>query len=149
MKYRALLFILLQFQTNQFVHSMSVKISPKIKAMSPQFLVADLKQSVTFYTEMLGFGIGFFYGDFYCGIKKDGFSIHLKSGKPAIEERENRRNNEHVDITFSVEGINDLYDELKGKPVRIIQSLRDMPYGREFYIADPDGYIIAFLEELR
>ena len=116
--------------------------------MSPQFLVANLRQSLTFYTEMLGFGISFFYEDFYCGIIKDGFSIHLKSGKPAIKERENRRDNEHVDITFSVEGINDLYDDLKSKPVSIIQSLRDMPYGREFYIADPDSYIIAFLEEL-
>jgi len=29
----------------------------------------------------------------------------------------------------------------------VIQSLREMPYGREFYVADPDGYIIAFYEE--
>jgi hypothetical protein len=26
--------------------------------------------------------------------------------------------------------------------------LRDMPYGKEFYVADPDGNIIGFLEEL-
>ena len=29
----------------------------------------------------------------------------------------------------------------------ITESLRDMPYGREFYIQDPDDHIIAFLEE--
>jgi hypothetical protein len=29
--------------------------------------------------------------------------------------------------------------------IEIIQPLRAMPYGKEFYIADPDGYIIGFL----
>jgi len=131
------------------MNAMSPKARTKIKAMSPQFLVVDLKQSIAFYTEKLDFEISFCYQDFYCGIIKDGFSIHLKSGSPAIEERENKRDNEHLDITFSVEGVNDLYDDLKNKSIHIIQPLRDMPYGREFYIADPDGYIIAFLEELR
>jgi len=63
-----------------------------------------------------------------------------------MAERESRRKNEHLDITFSVEGIGPLYDEVKGKPVEIIQPLRRMPYGQEFYVADPDGYIIAFVE---
>ena len=125
---------------------MSATTNSKIKTMSPQLLVAHLPQSIAFYTKKLGFEIDFSYKDFYCGIKKDGFSIHLKSGKPAIEERENRKNNEHVDITFSVEGIDGLYDDMKSKTVPIMQSLREMPYGREFYIVDPDGYILAFLE---
>jgi predicted enzyme related to lactoylglutathione lyase len=82
-----------------------------------------------------------------CGIVKEGYSIHLKSGKPAIGERENRKSNQHLDITFSIEGIESLYEDIKSKRLEIIQALRDMPYGREFYISDPDGYILAFLEE--
>jgi len=27
--------------------------------------------------------------------------------------------------------------------VEIVQPLREMRYGKEFYIADPDGYVIA------
>jgi predicted enzyme related to lactoylglutathione lyase len=118
----------------------------KIKDMSPQFLVTDIKRSIEFYTKKLGFEIGFCYEDFYCAITKDGYSIHLKLASSAIGERENRRNNGHLDITFSVDGIEDLYEEIKNKPVEIIQVLRDMPYGREFYISDPDGYILAFLQ---
>jgi predicted enzyme related to lactoylglutathione lyase len=125
---------------------MSSTAQSRLKTMSPQFLVANLQQSITFYTEQLGFAIDFCFDDFYCGIIKDGFSIHLKLGKPAIEERQSRRNNEDLDITFSVEGIEDFYNELQSKQVNIIQPLREMPYGTEFYIADPDGYIIAFLE---
>ena len=51
----------------------------KIKKMSPQLLVADIDRSIEFYTNKLGFDIDFRYEDFYSGISKDGFSIHLKS----------------------------------------------------------------------
>jgi len=120
--------------------------NPKIKSMSPLFLVADLEISLDFYIQKLGFEIDFTYEDFYAGIAKDGYSIHLKSGKAAIEERVNRRNNEHIDITFSVEGIDELFETIKSLLVIVVQPLREMPYGREFYIADPDGYILSFLE---
>jgi hypothetical protein len=62
-----------------------------IKGMSPQLLVADIKHSLDFYTKLLGFEIEFCYENFYAGIRKDGFSIHLKTGKYSIEERQNRK----------------------------------------------------------
>ena len=126
---------------------MDTIIYSKIKKMSPQLLVADIDRSIEFYTKNLGFDVDFRYEDFYAGIIKDGYSIHLKVSKPSIEERENRRNNEDLDIIFSVDGIKGLYEELSNKSVEFTQSLRDKPYGKEFYVADPDGYIIAFLEE--
>ena len=119
----------------------------KIKKMSPQLVVADIDRSVEFYTKKLGFDLDFRYADFYAGIVKDGYSIHLKSGNPSIEERKSKRENENLDIVFSVEGVEELYNEFVNKPVEITQPLCDRPYGKEFYIADPDGYILAFLEE--
>ena len=116
--------------------------------MSPQLLVTDLDRSIEFYTKKLGFDIDFRYEDFYSGVIKDGHSIHLKSGKPSLEERQNRRDNEDLDIIFSVQDIEDLYEEYSARSVEFAQPLRDMAYGKEFYIADPDGYIIGFLEEV-
>jgi len=116
--------------------------------MSPQFLVTDIDRSIEFYIKKLGFDIDFRYQDFYAGVIKDGYSIHLKTGKPSIEERKNKRKNQDLDVVFSVDGIEDLYKELLNKFVECIQPLRNMPYGKEFYIADPDGYIISFLEEV-
>jgi catechol 2,3-dioxygenase-like lactoylglutathione lyase family enzyme len=126
---------------------MKIATHSKIKKMSPQLLVADIDRSIEFYTKKLGFDIDFRYDDFYAGIIKDGYSIHLKSGKPSLEERQNRRKNQDLDVVFSVDGIEDLYEELSGKSVEFTQLLRKMPYGKEFYIVDPDGYIISFLEE--
>src|SRR6185436_2858208 len=118
-----------------------------IKGMSPQFLVADMNRSIDFYTKQLGFEVAFRYQDFYAGISKDGHSIHLKIGKASEQERQTKRSNEHLDITFSVENIEDAYEDIKTRSAEVIQTLRDMPYGREFYIVDPDGHVLAFLEE--
>ncbi|TMI97881.1 MAG: hypothetical protein E6H08_01335 [Bacteroidetes bacterium] len=127
---------------------MKTSTGSKIKKMSPQFLVTDIEHSIEFYTKQLGFEVEFRYEDFYAGIIKDNYSIHLKSGKPSIEERKSKRENTDLDIVFSIEGVEDLYEELMNKSVEIIQPLCARPYGKEFYIADPDGYILAFLEEV-
>ena len=119
----------------------------RIKKMSPQFLVTDLDRSLEFYTKKLGFDVDFRYEDFYSGLIKDGHSIHLKVGEPSMSERQSRRENEDLDIVFSVQGIEDLYEEYSAMDIEFVQPLRDMAYGKEFYIADPDGYILGFLEE--
>jgi hypothetical protein len=77
---------------------------------------------------------------------RDGYTLHLKSGNPAIEERANKRENEHLDLSFSVEDIQGFFESIKNPSVTIVQPLQEMPYGREFYIANPDGYILGFLE---
>jgi catechol 2,3-dioxygenase-like lactoylglutathione lyase family enzyme len=115
----------------------------RIKKMSPQLLVTDLDRSVEFYTKKLGFDVDFRYDDFYSGIVKDGYSIHLKSGKSSIHQQ---RDNEDLHILFSVEGIERLYSDFLSKSVEMVQPLRQMPYGGEFYVADPDGNVIAFVE---
>jgi len=119
----------------------------KLKKMSPQFLVSDLDKSVEFYTKLLGFEVSFRYGDFYVGITRDGHSIHLKRTDSCEAKKETKIANENVDLLFSVDQIADMYKFFRNKPIEITQTLRDMPYGREFYIADPDRYLIAFIEE--
>ena len=118
--------------------------APIFKKMSPQVRVAHLEHSIEFYTKKLGFNLDFRYEDFYAGVVRDGHSIHLKSGTPPGG---NRKKREDLDITFSVDKIDHLYEELLSKSVEILQPLREMPYGKEFYMADPDGNHIAFMEE--
>jgi catechol 2,3-dioxygenase-like lactoylglutathione lyase family enzyme len=114
--------------------------------MSPLLLVVDLEQSIAFYCRHVGFEVDFRYADFYAGIVKGGFSIHFKSGNPDPAERKNRLLHEDLDLVFAVSHIRDLYNAMKDGPVTIVQPLREMPYGVEFYIVDPDGYLISFME---
>jgi catechol 2,3-dioxygenase-like lactoylglutathione lyase family enzyme len=126
-----------------FGRPVSQKQSTAFKQMSPQLPVTHIERSIEFYTKKLGFSVDFRYEDFYAGIVKDGYSIHLKCSAP---QGNDGRNKEDLDITFSVDSIERFYEELLSKSIDIIQPLRDMPYGREFYIADPDGNRIAFIE---
>ena len=120
--------------------------SARITRMSPQFLVKEMERSISFYAQQLGFDVEFRVEDFYTGLVKDGFSIHLKLGCPSEEERTNKKENNDLDIVFNVQGVDELYREYLEKGIEIVQPLCEQPYGREFYISDPDGYILAFLE---
>jgi len=120
---------------------------PRIKKISPQFLVSDIDRSIEFYTKTLGFDVEFRYEDFYASVINEGYSIHLKTSESLKDEGVIKRNQDDLDILFSVDGIDELYEQLLNKSVELVQSLRLMPYGKEFYISDPDGHIIAFVEE--
>lgn len=117
----------------------------KIKSITPQLLVTDLNRAIKFYTEVLGFEIDFQYEDFYAGIIKDNYSIHLKHGYPNPEERKNKRQNNDLDLVIAVEEIELFYEAILNKSVEVTLPLRTMDYGKEFYILDPEGYILGFL----
>ena len=119
----------------------------KIKKISPQFSVANIERSIEFYTKKLGFKVDFRFEDFYAGIIKDDYSIHFKASNPTTWERETKKNNDGLNVLLLVEGIEDLCKDLSNKSIPFIQPLRSMPYGKEFHIEDPDGNIIAFVEE--
>ncbi|HWJ26832.1 MAG TPA: VOC family protein [Flavisolibacter sp.] len=124
---------------------MSTHPKYKIKNLSPQLLVSDLSRSIEFYQGMFGFHVDFQFDDFYAGMSNGVCSLHLKAGQYTKEEIRNRNNREDLDLVVSVEGIEALYDLLLAKQIKVIQPLRNMVYGQEFYVADPDGYIIGFI----
>lgn len=118
----------------------------KVKEIIPLLLVHDLEQAIAFYAQQLGFAVSFRYEDFYVGIEKDGHPIHLKMDYNPAKEAPAENNEEHVDLLFSVDDVATLFEEISKKEVKIVEPLREMPYGKEFYIADPDGHVIAFVE---
>ncbi len=120
----------------------------KINQISPLLLTRDLEKAIDFYVRHLGFTLDFVYEDFYAGIERDGHSIHLKTDYNAAREKPVRGDSYELDLLFSVDNVATLFEEISKKGIEIVQPLREMPYGREFYIADPDGYVIAFVETI-
>jgi len=117
----------------------------RINQISPLLLTRDLGHAIEFYVNQLGFTLDFVYEDFYAGIERDGHSIHLKAPYDAAQEKRVRNDNYELDLLFSVDNVIPLFEEISKKGIEIVQPLREMPYGTEFYIADPDGHVIAFL----
>ena len=118
-----------------------------ITAAAPQFLVEKLNDSLRFYEQRLGFARDFVYQEFYASVSRDGATIHLKCAPKLAAERAHRRAGEHLDAYLEVSGVGELHEELVGRGATITKPLERRPWGaRDFYVEDPDGYILCFSE---
>ena len=118
-----------------------------ISRAAPQFLVSELGDALAFYEDRLGFRRDFVYEDFYASVSRGGATIHLKCAPKLAEERAHRKAGDHLDAFVAVSGIHELHDELIGRGASIAKPLEEKPWGtRDFYVEDPDGYILCFSE---
>ena len=120
------------------------KTNPRVTSFAPQFLVDDLGRSIAYY-EKLGFTFGEPWDGFYAIGKVDGLELHLKEAPKNEDERQRRRANEHLDAASGVDGIEAFYAKCAANGVTIIKPLTETPWGtKDFYVEDPDGYILCF-----
>jgi catechol 2,3-dioxygenase-like lactoylglutathione lyase family enzyme len=121
----------------------------RITAISPQFLVDNLDRSITYYCDKLGFELDFKYDSFYAAVSRDGYAIHLKCAPKLAADRDHRKQNEHLDAYIAVSGVRALFDELKTRGARVLKPLEERPWScLDFYVEDPDGYIVCFSEQI-
>ena len=122
----------------------AMNTKPRVTSLAPQFLVADLARSITFY-EKLGFTFGEPWDGFYAIGHLDGLELHLKEAPRNDEERRHRRANEHLDAAAGVDGIEAFYAQCKANGVTIMKPLTETPWGtKDFYVEDPDGNVLCF-----
>jgi uncharacterized glyoxalase superfamily protein PhnB len=121
--------------------------APRITSFAPQLLVDDLESAMKFYHEVLGFSFGPPWRGFYAIGDRDGFAVHLKCAPKTAEDRAHRLQHEHLDVYASVIGVRALYEQCKAKGATILKPLAGTAWGTsDFYIEDPEGYILAFGE---
>jgi catechol 2,3-dioxygenase-like lactoylglutathione lyase family enzyme len=71
--------------------------------------------------------------------------LHLKEAPNNDAERQQRRTGEHLDAAAGVDGIEAFYERCVANGVTIFRPLTATARGtKDFYIEDPDGYIITF-----
>lgn len=117
---------------------------PRLTSLAPQFLVADLARSITYY-QKLGFTFGEPWEGFYAIGQLDGLELHLKEAPRNDDERRRRRAEEHLDAAAGVDGIEAFYAQCTANGVTIIQPLTETEWGtKDFYVEDPDGNILSF-----
>ena len=114
--------------------------------IAPVFRVRDLARSIRFYEEQLGFELDFSYEDFYASVRRDGCYIHLKCALPTARDQAVFERDEELDACVVVSSAEKLAAEFLSAGASFSAPLRTMPYGAEFYVRDPDGYIIGFVQ---
>ena len=116
----------------------------RLTSFAPQFLVDDLERSIAYYQK-----IGFIFDEpwegFYAIGRRDGLEIHLTEAPTDRAQRQWRRDNEHLDAAAGVDGIEAFYEQCVANSVTILKPLAATDWGtKDFYIEDPDGYIVSF-----
>ena len=117
----------------------------EIRSAAPQFLVADLRRSLAFYEQRLGFGVDFVCEGFYASVLRGGAVIHLKCAEKVEADRAHRRAHDHLDAFLDVAGARELFDELKGRGAPLAGGIERRPWNAvDFRVVDPDGYTLCF-----
>ena len=118
--------------------------SPRVTSFAPQFLVDDLARSMAYYRR-LGFTFGEPWDGFYAIGMRDGLELHLKESPKNAADRQFRRAHEHLDAAAGVDGIEAFYEACQANGVEMLRPLTATAWGtKDFYVEDPDGYVISF-----
>jgi catechol 2,3-dioxygenase-like lactoylglutathione lyase family enzyme len=116
-----------------------------IRSAAPQFLVSDLRKSLAFYEDKLGWNVDFVYEGFYAAVSRGGAVLHLKCADKVDADRAHRRKNDHLDAFVAVEGVRELFAELGQRGAPLATGLEKRPWNAlDFHVVDPDGYILCF-----
>jgi predicted enzyme related to lactoylglutathione lyase len=125
---------------------MKTEASQSLTYVAPVLRVSDIARSLAFYRDRLGFAVEFVYESFYAGVCRDGCHIHLKGSPLPPRDEIAFEREEHIDIYIGVQSAETLSERFASAGVAFVAPLRHMPYGTEFYVRDPDGYILGFVE---
>jgi catechol 2,3-dioxygenase-like lactoylglutathione lyase family enzyme len=117
--------------------------------------VADVKQSIEFYRDQLGLMLEWDAAPQFAMLRVGdgpGGTLGLLSREEAEKEgarMPNAAQARAVHVELSTDHLDDLYDELRTRGVRIDVPPHDEPWERAMTIFDPDGYSVEFAQGRR
>jgi catechol 2,3-dioxygenase-like lactoylglutathione lyase family enzyme len=117
-----------------------------LTSIAPVLRVVDLQRALAFYRERLGFELDFCYEEFYASVSRDGCHVHLQCAPPTPRDQAAFARDEHIDACIVVRDARALSASFTAAGVPFAVPLRAMPYGVEFYVRDPDGYVLGFIQ---
>jgi uncharacterized glyoxalase superfamily protein PhnB len=127
----------------------------KLTGLTPNIFTRQIDRSVAFYRDLLGFHVAITVPDappfVFVSLARDGVVIFLNDEANARKEQPNATwltvGQAGVALFLDMEGIDELWDQLKDR-VPVVQPIVDQWYGvREFSVTDPDGYVVTFAEK--
>ena len=117
--------------------------------ISPTLAVRNMKQTIEFYKNSLGFKMGMAFPNAdnpeYADLSKDGMVLMFIPAENIGIGKEEKLG-VGVNIYMQIDGdIDEYYNELKNKGVKIVVDIKDEPHGiRDFTVEDINGYKLTF-----
>ncbi len=122
----------------------------KFKELTPMMETNDLKQTIAFYTGILGFTLGDTFehdGEtVWCTLWKDELSIMFNLPNKVMNYGRILLSGS---LYFYLEGVDEYWQHVKDKTV-VVYEPENFPYNmREFAIKDNNGYVLNFGESIQ
>jgi uncharacterized glyoxalase superfamily protein PhnB len=117
-----------------------------IHRIAPQFFTTDMRATLAYYSENLGFDCVGAWQDppVYAIVARDGHRIHFRCAAPPTPNPE-KYDDELLDAYVFVDDVDSLYAEYAARGVKFARTLADTPWdSREFVVRDCDGRLVAF-----
>jgi uncharacterized glyoxalase superfamily protein PhnB len=102
---------------------------------NPILNVSDLRRSLHYYVEVLGFTNAAWGGDDFTCVTRDGASIYLAEGA---------QGQPGTWVWLGVDDVEALYDEYQQRGAEIAEPPQYHPWACEMKVTDPDGHVLRF-----
>jgi len=113
---------------------------------SPHLPVKNLKLTLEYYRDKLGFTDEWTFGEKDGGICRDDLRLLFAEDKEFTNDINNQ--DHRLPLMWFVDDIDAIYEEFKERDIEIADELRIHPYGlREFAFIDINGYYIRIAEK--
>jgi len=110
----------------------------KFEHAEPILRVSDMRASVRYYTEVLGFVNAEWGSDDFTAVLRDGAAIYLCRAA---------QGQAGTWAWIGVEDVTSLYREYLQSGARVRHSPRNYPWALEIHVEDPDGHVLRFGSE--
>lgn len=127
-----------------------------MKRIIPHLFVADAPRSIAFYEDGLGFTRAYVQQDAagratFAILRRDGIELMVGEGDVPIPDGAQGAAGATATPMVLYVAMSDVagFHEEVGAQCDVVRPLEDTPWGtREFWLRDPDGFILALCEEL-
>jgi predicted enzyme related to lactoylglutathione lyase len=120
--------------------------------LEPFLYVTNLRTSMKFYHDLLGFTVGELHPDEYnptfAPLFTDGYKLMLEEVEVELPAyHKHGACGSGIQLFLEVPNADEIYDRLKGC-TQVVDQIANRPWGRTFSISDPDGYIVSFYSSI-
>lgn len=118
----------------------------KLEALTPMLRTWDLRGSVSFYADVLGFVCEAFDEELgWASMRRDGVALMLSAPNPHEGDAAPAFTGS---LYFRTDDVDGLWQRVKDR-ARVCYPIEDFEYGmREFAVYDNNGYLLQFGQEL-
>ncbi len=121
----------------------------KFQNAVPVIATANVRATLDYYTQALGFSEHFTYGEppVYAGVERDGVLLYISCDEKLAATL--KSSGAHPDVFLWVRDVDNVFEEHKRCGAKIVENISDRPWdARQYVIEDPNGYHLKIAEPI-